>query len=171
MALPGGAGWGRRGAEFASNFLQVLSGWRMEAGAPGGLKQIREGVPCSEKYEAVAGYSDPPARKCLRGEAAAVGRSCSGARRGSAHSSGLRAAHRARIRGWRAEGGPARFRKISAEESVSRKRSNWESRATGRTRTSCAAAVAVAADVLQVSACGVSKGFPQSPWNLHSRQY
>lgn len=122
----------------------------LEAGAPGRLKQVREGGSCGERYKANNSQQrDPPAGGVLpsgcglwqlqpgaqprawlgQGDTAllqvsAVARALSGLRR------------------QRGEGGPTRFRKRKGEERVSRKCSSWESRAAGRTGTSRSATAA-----------------------------
>lgn len=125
------------------------------------------GGPCGERYKArasnVSQQRDPPAGeelpRRLRSSAAAAGapRARLGQRRFAALRCWAAAARLSPvIRSQRAEGGPARLRKINDEESVSRKSSRQESRAGGRTRTSCAAPAAV------LWPAGVVRVFPRA---------
>lgn len=76
------------------------------------------------------------------------------------------------LRSPRAEGGLAKLRKRSGEESASRKSSSWESQTAGRTRNSGAATAALAADVdIDLGPVEFLKDFPQTLWDLvHPRQ-
>lgn len=99
--------------------------------------------------------------KRLWSSAAAAGRNEGQAGRGRCSVLCAPALCHAQFKKPRAEGGLARLRKRSGEESASRKSSSWESQTAGRTRNSGAATVAADVDI-HLGPVEFLKDFPQT---------